>query len=64
MALQIILPFPTRGDSHHSFLAGVNTYLCGDNLKLMFDVQYDKVTSRGNDVISGWTVAAAFRTFF
>lgn len=61
---EIILPFPTRGDSHHSFLAGVNTYLCGDNLKLMFDVQYDKVTSRGNDVISGWTAAAAFRTFF
>jgi len=58
------LPFPTRGDRHHSVYAGVNVYIWGDNLKIMLSMQYDDVTSRGDSVIDGWTYGAAFRTFF
>ena len=53
-----------RGDEHHSAYAGLNYYLCGHNAKFMAGVQYDNISSGGDDVYEGWTGMFAFRTFF
>lgn len=53
-----------RGDEHHSTYAGLNYYFCGNNSKVMAGVQYDTITSGGDDVYDGWTSMLAFRTFF
>jgi hypothetical protein len=58
------LPNGGRGDKHHSFYAGTNYYFCGDNAKIMLGIQYDDMSSSGDDVYSGWTTFLAFRTFF
>lgn len=53
-----------RGDEHHSVYAGLNYYLCGHNAKLMTGVQYDTISSNGNDVYEGFTGLFGFRAFF
>lgn len=53
-----------RGDEHHSLYGGINYYLCGDNAKIMAGVQYDDITSGGDDVFDGLTGFLAFRVYF
>jgi len=53
-----------RGDRHNSLYAGLNYYLCSENLKVMGGVQYDDISSEGSHVYSGWTSMVAVRTFF
>lgn len=53
-----------RGDSHHSAYLGLNYYLCGDNAKVMFGVEYDDLDSGSQDVYEGYTGWAAFRMYF
>ena len=52
-----------RGDQHHSYYAGVNFYLCGDNAKFMLGVEYDDINTPVGDVeaLTWWL---AFRTYF
>jgi hypothetical protein len=60
----LVLPNSGRGDEHHSIYAGLNYYFCGDNAKVMAGVQYDDISSSGDDVYDGFTTFLAFRTFF
>ncbi|BDS06688.1 hypothetical protein NT6N_17280 [Oceaniferula spumae] len=53
-----------RGDNHHSAYLGLNYYLCGDNAKVMFGVEYDDLDSGSQDVYEGYTGWAAFRMYF
>ncbi|BCX49673.1 hypothetical protein HAHE_35810 [Haloferula helveola] len=53
-----------RGDEHHNLYAGLNWYLCGENVKLMTGVQYDRLESDGQRIYSGWTTSVAARFFF
>lgn len=53
-----------RGDSHHNAYLGLNYYLCGDNAKVMFGVEYDDLDSGSQDVYEGYTGWAAFRMYF
>ena len=57
-------PTAGRGDAHHSVYLGLSTYLCGDNLKIMAGVEYDDISSGGEDVYKGWTSYLAVRTYF
>ena len=52
-----------RGDSHHSLYAGLNWYLCGDNVKFMTGVEYQNLdTPDGNaDATTMWL---AYRMYF
>ena len=52
-----------RGDQHHSYYAGVNFHLCGDNAKFMVGAEYDDISTPGGDVeaLTWWL---AFRTYF
>ena len=52
-----------RGDSHHSFYAGLNYHLCGNNAKIQAGVEYDTIdTPIGEvDAVTWWL---SFRTFF
>jgi hypothetical protein len=52
-----------RGDELHTFYAGLNYHLCGDNLKLMGGVEYATLDTPVGDVDTlTWLIA--FRTFF
>lgn len=53
-----------RGDEHHSAYAGLNYYFCGNNAKVMAGIQYDDISSEGDNVFTGWTTFLAFRTYF
>jgi len=53
-----------RGDNHHSVYLGLNYYLCSDNAKIMFGVEYDDLDSGPQDVYEGYTGWAAFRMYF
>lgn len=53
-----------RGDEHHSVYLGLNYCFCGDNSKLMAGVEWDDISSRGNDVYEGITYWLAYRMFF
>lgn len=53
-----------RGDEHHSFHVGLSYYLCEDNLKIMGGLEYDDISSGGDDVYEGWTTYLAVRTYF
>ncbi|MCP5534675.1 MAG: hypothetical protein H7A51_00400 [Akkermansiaceae bacterium] len=53
-----------RGDEHHSIYLGLNYYLCGDNSKIMAGVEWDDISSNGNDVYQGITYGLAYRMFF
>ena len=52
-----------RGDSHHSLYAGLNWYICGDNVKFMTGVEYQNLdTPNGNaDATTLWL---AYRMYF
>lgn len=51
------------GDENHSIYVGVNWLICGDHLKIMGGVSYDKMSARTAD-FTGTTYQLAFRTFF
>ena len=53
-----------RGDEHHNFYLGLNYYVCDDNLKIMAGIEYDDLSSGGQDVYEGWTTSLAIRTYF
>jgi hypothetical protein len=53
-----------RGDAHHNFYAGLIYHVCGNNLKLMAGVEYDDISSGGEDVYEGWTGSLAVRSYF
>ena len=53
-----------RGDEHHSAYLGLNYYFCGDNSKIMAGVEYDDLTSDGDDIYQGFTYALAYRMYF
>lgn len=53
-----------RGDEHHNFYAGLSYYVCEDNFKFMAGLEYDDISSGGNDVYEGWTSSLAVRIFF
>ena len=52
-----------RGDSHNSFYAGLNYYLCGHNAKIQGGIEYQTMdTLKGN--FDTLTYFIAFRTYF
>ena len=52
-----------RGDNHNLLYAGLNWYLCGDNAKFMFGVEYNNLdTPKGT--ADGTTLWAAYRMYF
>ncbi len=51
-----------RGDKHQSLYLGFNYYFCGDRLKLMSGIEYERMQSEGADEYEGWTCFAAFRS--
>lgn len=53
-----------RGDRHHNLYFGLNTFFCGDNLKLVTALEYDDIQSAGRHVFRGWTTNAALRMYF
>jgi hypothetical protein len=52
-----------RGSEHHMIYAGLNYYICGDNLKIMGGVSYDDLSTRDSD-LDALTYMIAFRTSF
>lgn len=53
----------SRGDSNHTFYAGLNYYLCDHNAKFMTGVEYE--TLEGDNVdLEALTLWAAFRSYF
>jgi hypothetical protein len=52
-----------RGDSHHSFYAGLNYYLCGHNAKLQGGIEYQTMDTPDGD-FDTLTYVIAFRSFF
>jgi hypothetical protein len=52
-----------RGDEHHSVYAGLNWYLCGQNLKLMTGIEYDSLNTPDGDM-DAWTYWFGARTYF
>ena len=63
-ALNIGLPNGGRGDEHHSFYTGLNYYISGNRMKIMAGIQYDDITSGGDDIYNGLSLFAAFRSYF
>ena len=63
-ALNIGLPNGGRGDEHHSFYTGLNYYISGSRMKIMAGIQYDDITSGGDDIYNGLSLFAAFRSYF
>lgn len=63
-ALNIGLPNGGRGDEHHSFYTGLNYYISGNRIKIMAGIQYDDITSGGDDIYNGLSLFAAFRSYF
>ena len=53
-----------RGDDHHSAYAGLNYYLCGENLKVISGIQYDDLSSGGTGIYEGWTLGSSLRIWF
>ena len=53
-----------RGDEHHSVYLGLNYYLCKDNSKVMAGVEWDDISSDGNNVYEGITYGVAYRMYF
>ncbi len=53
-----------RGDEHHSVYLGLNYYFCGDNSKLMAGVEWEDLSSAGNDVYQGISYSLAYRMYF
>lgn len=52
-----------RGDELHTFYAGLNYHICGDNAKIMAGMEYASLDTPGGDV-TALTYLVAFRTFF
>ncbi len=52
-----------RGDEHQSFYLGLNYHLCGDNLKIMGGVSYDRLATP-DGMVEATTYLVGFRTFF
>lgn len=52
-----------RGDDNHSIYGGLNYYLCDDNLKLMFGLEYETLEGGITD-FEATSVWAAVRFFF
>ena len=52
-----------RGDDNHSFYGGLNYFLCDDNLKVMFGLEYETLTGGITD-FEATTVWGALRFFF
>lgn len=53
-----------RGDAHHAVYLGLNYYLCGDNAKFLFGVEYDTISTDNEGQQSALTYGGAFRMFF
>ncbi len=52
-----------RGDSHHSIYAGLNYYICGDNMKIMSGVEWQTLDTPDGDA-DGLTLWLAYRMYF
>ena len=50
-----------RGDEHHSVYLGLNYYFCENNSKIMAGIEWDDISSDGNDVYEGITYGLAYR---
>ncbi|MGB0370168.1 MAG: hypothetical protein ACPGN3_02370 [Opitutales bacterium] len=50
-----------RGDEHHSFYLGYNYYIFGDNLKIISGIEWETLSSNGEDIYSGWSVGTGLR---
>ena len=55
-----------EGDDYQAFYAGLNYYLYGHNLKLMFGGEYARMKDAADDggAYKGWTWMGAFRVYF
>ena len=53
-----------RGDEQWTFYAGVNKLLCGHQQKVMLGVEYDTLSSEGDEIYRGWTAFVAYRTYW
>lgn len=53
-----------RGDEHYSVYAGINRLFCEHQQKVMFGVEYDSISSNGAEVFEGWSLFAAYRTYW
>ena len=53
-----------RGDEHHSVYLGLNYYFCENNSKIMAGIEWDDISSDGNDVYEGITYGLAYRMYF
>jgi hypothetical protein len=52
------------GDTYNAIYAGLNYYLCGDNLKLMTGVEYSDLKAPKGDDWKGWSVFTGVRLYF
>lgn len=52
-----------RGDQHHSFYAGLNYFLCGQNAKIQAGIEYQTMETPIGD-FDTLTYLVGFRTFF
>ena len=48
-----------RGDRYQSVYAGLNCYVCGDNVKAMVGFQWDDIESKGVQYYRGLTTCIA-----
>ena len=53
-----------RGDEQWTYYVGLNKLLCGHQQKVMIGVEYDTLSSQGDEIYSGWTALLAYRTYW
>ena len=53
-----------RGDEQLTFYAGLNKLLCGHQHKVMIGVEYDTLSSEGDEIYRGWMAFVAYRTYW
>lgn len=54
----------SKGDTNHTLYAGLNYYLCGNNAKFQFGVEYETMDQEDGDDANATTLWAAYRMYF
>ena len=53
-----------RGDEHYSLYAGINRLYCEHQQKVMFGIEYDSLQQNDTNLYDGWSLYAAYRTYW
>ena len=53
-----------RGDEHYSLYAGINRLFCEHQQKVMFGIEYDSLQQDDINLYDGWSLYAAYRTYW